>query len=76
MTQTAIKQYHFEIVFAPLAPRLRRNLSGLIMSNEIPENMGDEDSNKFRNLGGPRGGSNLAGSLLVLMNFTQFSISG
>ena len=49
---------------------------GPIASKETPENIGDEDSNKLKNLGAPNGGSNLAGTLAVFIHFTQLEISG
>ena len=49
---------------------------GLIASNDTPEKIGDEDSNRFKNLGAPKGGSNLVGTLAVFMHFTLLEISG
>ena len=74
MTQIATKTYPLETDLAPRAPRLRRNFRGPTMSKEIPVKMGEEDSNKFKNLGGPTGGSNLEGSLLVFIQVTHLSI--
>ena len=76
MTQMAMRQYPLLIVFAPRAPRFKRNLIGPIASNDTPEKIGDEDSNRFKNLGAPNGGSNLAGTLAVFIHFTQLEING
>ena len=64
------------MVFAPLAPLFSRNFIGPIASKLTPKKMGDEGSNKLRNLGAPRGGSNRSMHLEVLVHLTQFLIKG
>ena len=76
ITHIATKTYPLKTDLDPRAPFFERNFKGPTMSKEIPEKMGEEDSNKFKNLGGPTGGSNLEGSLLVFIQVTHLSIKG
>ena len=64
------------MAFAPLAPLFNRNLIGPIASKLTPKKMGDELSNKLRNLGAPRGGSNRSMHLEVLIHLTQDLMKG
>ena len=75
MTQMAMRQYPLLIVFAPQAPLFKRNLIGPIASKDTPEKIGDEDSNRFKNLGAPKGGTNLVGALEVFIHFTHLEIN-
>ena len=76
MQQIAMRKYPLLIIFAPRAPLFKRNLIGPIASKDTPKKIGDEDSNRFKNLGAPKGGSNLVGALEVFIHFTHEEIIG
>ena len=76
MTQMAIRKYPLLMVFAQRVPLFKKNFIGPIASKDTPKKIGDEDSNRFKNLGAPKGGSNLVGAFEVFIHFTHAEING
>ena len=72
----AIRQYSLLMVFTPRSPLFQRIVIGPIASKDTPKKIGDDDSNRFKNLGAPNGGSNLVGALEVFIHFTHEEIIG
>ena len=64
------------MAFPPLAPLFNKNFIGPMALKLTPKKMGDELSNKLRNLGAPRGGLNRSMHLEVLIHLTQDLMKG